>query len=92
MTKTLRDADTACKRCPLHTPRETTMDPASTTPRFLRFTRAARKPAAPDPADMGTCFGLEMTLDVPPAKPAVADAPQASHWWQRLAAHKPARN
>lgn len=68
------------------------MNPASTTNRLFRFGRSARKPAALDPADMGTCFGLEMTLDAPQAKPASETSPDSRHWWQRLAAHKPARN
>lgn len=68
------------------------MNPASTTNRFLRFGRSTPKPAALDPADMGTCFGLEMTLDPSPVKPAGEGSPAARHWWQRLPAHKPARN
>jgi hypothetical protein len=49
--------------------------------------RARQAPAALDPADMGTCFGLEMTLDQPPL--AAADGPDAgANWWQRLSMRK----
>ena len=41
----------------------------------------------PDPADMGTCFGLEMTMTLdderaPPSDRAGQAAARA-HWWQR---------
>lgn len=40
-----------------------------------------------DPADMGTCFGLEMTLDQPPLATGAAE-PVQRHWWQRLSARR----
>lgn len=49
--------------------------------------RARQAPAGVDPADMGTCFGLEMTLDQPPLLAPVGPAPSA-HWWQRLSMRK----
>lgn len=50
--------------------------------RSLLNGRARPAPVA-DPADMGTCFGLEMTLDEPPAAPQRPAEPGRS-WWQRL--------
>ena len=49
--------------------------------------RARQAPAALDPADMGTCFGLEMTLDQPPL-PAVEGPAVGGSWWQRLSMRK----
>jgi hypothetical protein len=63
--------------------------PISSLRDFLR--RSPRRGAVePDPADMGTCFGLEMTLD-DPVPPAVAAQPanMSRHWWQRRPAAKP---
>jgi hypothetical protein len=59
------------------------MSTASSSLRSLLTGRWRSARAVPDPADMGTCFGLEMTLDEPPADappPASATRP----WWQRL--------
>ena len=54
------------------------------------FARRRRRADDPDAADMGTCFGLDMSLDdTPPATPA-AEAPAAPSWWQRLAGRRPA--
>lgn len=48
-------------------------------------------PAEPDPADYGTCFGLEISLDeTPPLPQARTDAPLS--WVQRLTSRtKPSR-
>jgi hypothetical protein len=49
----------------------------------------------PDPADMGTCLGLEMALgarlpDVPQRVPApIQRAPAPTPWWQRLSLSRP---
>lgn len=49
----------------------------------------------PDPADMGTCLGLEMTLgarlpDAPQSVPApTREASAPTPWWQRLSLSKP---
>jgi hypothetical protein len=64
-----------------------------TTPSLRSLLRRAprQREAMIDPADMGTCFGLEMTLDEPPL---LAEAPEAAnmsrHWWQRRPTPKPA--
>lgn len=51
--------------------------------------RARKRALAPDPADMGTCFGLEMTLDGSDT-PAAPEKPLPRPWWQRLARPKAA--
>jgi len=51
--------------------------------------RARKRAMVQDPADMGTCFGLEMTLDGNDA-PDASDKPLPRHWWQRLSRAKPA--
>jgi hypothetical protein len=63
-----------------------------TTPSLRSLLRRAprQREAVLDPADMGTCFGLEMTLDEPPplaATPEVAN--MSRHWWRRRPATKP---
>lgn len=63
------------------------MSTATTPLRSLLTGRSRRVPAAVDPADMGTCFGLEMTLTVPVAD-VPAPAPPARSWWQRLSSRK----
>jgi hypothetical protein len=63
----------------------------STTPNPLRtflLGRARQVPAVLDPADMGTCFGLEMTLDQPEADVFLDPSPTRP-WWQRLAGRRP---
>lgn len=73
--------------------RENTMSTAISTLWVLLTKRGHRLPEAPDAADMGTCFGLDMALDDPlppaPKTPPVAHA--APHWWHRLALRRPAR-
>lgn len=62
------------------------MSIASSPLRSLLTGRPRPVPAAIDPADMGTCFGLEMTLG-----PSAAEAPRPAvsrSWWQRLAQRK----
>jgi hypothetical protein len=63
------------------------MSTASSPLRSLLTGRPRPVPAVVDPADMGTCFGLEMTLG-----PTLAEAPRPAvprSWWQRLAHRKP---
>lgn len=63
----------------------------STTTRTLRtlLTRRShpRPQAEQDPADMGTCFGLEMTL-APMASELPPPAALPPTWWQRLSPRK----
>jgi hypothetical protein len=63
----------------------------STTPSPLRSLLSGRPRSgrsAPDPADMGTCFGLEMTLTALPTAEPTRPAPQKHGWWQRFSPRK----
>lgn len=53
--------------------------------RLPRFARQRVAPAHPDPADMGTAFGLELSLP-DPDEPRVAPTPAPrSRWsWRRM--------
>jgi hypothetical protein len=63
------------------------MNTAPSTLRSFLLGRARRLPAVVDPADMGTCFGLEMTLDQPPLHGAPA-VPVRRSWWQLLSTRR----
>lgn len=63
------------------------MSTASSPLRSLLTGRPRPAPAVVDPADMGTCFGLEMTLG-PPAAAVPPPAVEVRSWWQRLAHRK----
>jgi hypothetical protein len=60
------------------------MNTAPSSLRSFLLGRARQVPAVVDPADMGTCFGLEMTLDRPPHE-ALPRQAAARPWWQRVA-------
>lgn len=62
---------------------------ASTAARLFRWGRPRVRPAAPDPADLGTAFGLDQSL-APESADAPAAAPARTDWLQRLRL-KPAR-
>jgi hypothetical protein len=65
------------------------MNTAIATFRFLGFGRAQRATPVDDPADMGTCFGLDLSLDdVPSPTPGPADPPVSTGWWRRLAGRR----
>jgi hypothetical protein len=59
---------------------------------WQRHTRQRAATRAPDPADMGTAFGLEFILDQSPlpASEAASGAPRESTdgWWRRLLARR----
>lgn len=65
------------------------MHAAHSTLRQFFGDRRRRVSRREDPADMGTCFGLEMTLE-PPAPPVIVSPARTQPWWQRLTARKPA--
>jgi len=54
------------------------MRSAVTPTLFDRLTRRRRVVRELEPADMGTCFGMEQTLDQPEAEPMVAATPKRS--------------
>jgi hypothetical protein len=67
------------------------MDSTDNGSRWLRPFRPARPhtPVELDAADLGTCFGLEMSLDQPP----VAEVPVAARrapWWAPWSQRGPA--
>lgn len=65
------------------------MNTANLTFRFLGFGRVQRAAPVDDPADMGTCFGLDMSIDDPlPISAAPADVPLSAAWWRRLSARR----
>ena len=64
------------------------INPTKPTRRF-GFGRAGKAPAPQDPADLGTAFGMEMTLDQPPEEPAAtASSPGAQGGWIRRLARR----
>ncbi len=62
---------------------------------LMRLNRTRRTRRAPDPADMGTAFGLEYILDQaredPDAAAPEAAAPRATPWLRRWWQGKPGR-
>lgn len=65
------------------------MSTTSKTLRYYLFGQERRAPRVVDPADMGTCFGMEMMLDEPqPVAPPVVARPPARQWWRRLAVRR----
>ena len=53
---------------------------------FDRWRRRAEEPALSEPADVGTAFGLELSM-LPDDEPAVIEstgAPGGTGWWRRL--------
>jgi hypothetical protein len=70
------------------------MSKAAPPQRWFSAWRAPALPAVTDPADLGTAFGLDLSLHEPPADPGKLPAPRPARrgWMQRLAARavKPA--
>jgi hypothetical protein len=63
---------------------------AHSTLRLFFGERRRRVVEHDDPADMGTCFGMEMTLEPAAAPPVVAKKSARSQpWWQRRVTRKP---
>lgn len=65
------------------------MNKPDQAPRWYQPWRRAESAAPSDPADLGTCFGLEATLaeTAAPSKPAAAPTRRAG-WMERLAAKR----
>ena len=67
------------------------MNKAAPSPRWFSGWRAAERPAQDDPADLGTAFGLDLSLNELIHEPQPAPAQRRRSWVQRLAGrHKPA--
>ncbi len=56
-------------------------------PRWFSHWRVAQRPAAIDAADLGTCFGLDVSLDEVPEAPA-SPRPARPGWLQRWRARR----
>jgi hypothetical protein len=52
---------------------------------FNRWRRRIDDPPVSEPADLGTAFGLELSMlpDEAPAPTALTGAPGGTHWWRR---------
>jgi hypothetical protein len=60
------------------------MSKLPTTRKLFRLGRARSLPAELDPADLGTAFGLDMSLDQPDELPAAAPVPRRAGWLRWL--------
>jgi hypothetical protein len=58
----------------------TSQPPASILARLKR----RRMPSAPDPADLGTAFGLDLSLQPPPLAQQAPAQPRHPGWLERL--------
>ena len=60
---------------------------------LMRLVRGRRAPRAPDPADMGTAFGLDYILDEAALEAAAQAGAEAApvQWYRRWLPGKPAR-
>lgn len=72
------------------------MNTATTLFRMLSSGRVQPSPDERDPAEMGTCFGLELSFEAEarsahdaPGERKAADG-AAPHWWQRLSPRRAA--
>jgi hypothetical protein len=66
------------------------MNTPSKPTRLFGFNRAARSPAVQDAADLGTAFGMEVTLDQAALEPSPATTSPSTHagWIRRLAGRR----
>ncbi len=62
-------------------------EPSSPFRLFDRWRRRASDTPDSEPADVGTAFGLELSMlpDEQPAATATTGAPGGTRWWRRLA-------
>lgn len=63
--------------------------------RMMRLARARRAPRAPDPAEMGTAFGIEFILDQAADEAVAAESAATlaapTDWFRRWLPTRPAR-
>ncbi|MBL8342235.1 MAG: hypothetical protein JNL30_12265 [Rubrivivax sp.] len=64
------------------------MNKPPTEPRWYQPWRRAEARPADDPADLGTCFGLELSLSTQPSPAKAADASQRVGWVRRLTSRR----
>lgn len=65
------------------------MNKAPPSPRWFAGWRASQRPAAVDPADLGTAFGLDLSLNELQHEPPAPDpAAQRPGWMRRLATRR----
>lgn len=65
------------------------MNKPATPPRWYQPWRQAEGRVQDDPADLGTCFGLELTLSAEPAPTKTAAAPaRREGWMQRFTSRR----
>jgi hypothetical protein len=71
-------------------PEGTPMNKLPSTSRLFKLGRARARPDSLDAADLGTCFGLEVSLDQCDLVPAEAatTAQRAGGWLRRLASRQ----
>ena len=60
------------------------MSHASKSPSLFRRWLARPVQDEQDAADLGTCIGLEVSLDQPPEPPETPSGPKGQGWMQRL--------
>ena len=60
------------------------MSKAAPSQRWFAGWRAERQPQQVDAADLGTAWGLDMSMVEDPHEPAAAPAPRRRGWAQRL--------
>jgi hypothetical protein len=60
------------------------MSKAATSQRWFSGWRAERRPVQDDPADLGTAWGLDMSMIDHGPEPAVLPVPRRRGWAQRL--------
>ncbi len=60
------------------------MSKAATSQRWFAGWRAEHRPAQDDPADLGTAWGLDMSMAEHAPEPVVLALPRRPGWVQRL--------
>jgi hypothetical protein len=64
------------------------MNKAAPSHRWFSGWRATERPAQDDPADLGTAFGLDLSLNELVHEPPPAPAPRCAGWVQWLAGRR----
>jgi hypothetical protein len=64
------------------------MNKSTTEPRWYQPWRRPEARALEDPADLGTCFGMEVSLSAQASAVKAVEPPRRLGWVQRLAAKR----